>query len=160
MGTIAGATVAATATATFWRLLTSGSTVIMQGSCGTSGTDMVFEHNSFHRWICRVDIVRQHFTTDRTVKSWDRTEYNYRPADANAAMFWQQKYLELLVHTNAVIAELNRPLLQNLGAQMMAQQALLGRAQAQSPSPTPESAPAAQPGTRNGAAKVNGVTEK
>lgn len=67
-------------------------------------------------------------------------------ADAQAARFWQQKYLELLVHTNQVIAELNRPLLQEMGAQM----ALLRAAQGPSPAPTPESAPAGQPGTRNG----------
>lgn len=44
---IANATAAATGTATFWRLLTSGGTVIMQGSCGVSGTDMILNTTAF-----------------------------------------------------------------------------------------------------------------
>lgn len=47
MGTIANATVAATATATFWRLLTSGGTAIMQGSCSTTSGEMILNTTAF-----------------------------------------------------------------------------------------------------------------
>jgi hypothetical protein len=40
-GAITNATAVATGTATFWRLLTSASTVIAQGSVGTSSADLV-----------------------------------------------------------------------------------------------------------------------
>lgn len=40
LGSISSATAAATGTATFWRILTSGSTALLQGACGTSGSDM------------------------------------------------------------------------------------------------------------------------
>lgn len=39
-GAIASATAVATGTASFWRLTTSGGTVVAQGSCATSGSDL------------------------------------------------------------------------------------------------------------------------
>lgn len=40
LGTVTSATAAATGTASFWRIVTSGGTAIMQGACGTSGSDL------------------------------------------------------------------------------------------------------------------------
>jgi hypothetical protein len=39
-------TAAATGTASFFRILTSGGTAIAQGTCGTSGTDMILTSTS------------------------------------------------------------------------------------------------------------------
>ena len=43
---IANATASATGTASFFRINTSGGTAVMQGTCGTSGADMILTNTS------------------------------------------------------------------------------------------------------------------
>jgi hypothetical protein len=71
--------------------------------------------------------------------------------EANAALFWQQKYFELLVHTSQVITELSKPLLQQLAVQGVFGAAIQA-AQAQSPTPAPEKSAAGQSAAKNDAA--------
>ena len=45
---VANATASATGTASFFRINTSGGTAVIQGTCGTSGTDIVLTNTSIN----------------------------------------------------------------------------------------------------------------
>lgn len=45
---VAGVTAAASGTAGYFRINTSGGTAVLQGTCGTSGTDMILSNTSIN----------------------------------------------------------------------------------------------------------------